>query len=93
VTEPERDIRIVEDPRSGVTVTIVRHYGPQDLDRLKNRLPELTDYIEMFPREMGDHQIELNLTIKSSFQARTAAELKVQHPEAFNLYRRYRKNR
>ncbi len=93
VVEPERDIQIVEDPRTGIIVTLVRRYGPQDEARLKSRHPELADYVEMFPREIGDHQVELNLTITSTFRARTSAQLQTKHPEAFNLYRRYRKAR
>ena len=58
-----------------------------------SKRPELVDFVELFPKQVDNHQIELNLAIKSVFKARTPELLKTRHPEAFNIYRRYHKNR
>lgn len=87
--DANRDIKIMEDLKSGIVIEVTRNYGPQDFDALKKMHPELVDYVEMFPDRVDNHEIELNLAIKTVYRSRTLAELKKRHPEAFNIYRRY----
>ncbi len=89
-SDSTRDITITEDPPAGIVVEVTRHYGPDDIDLLKRRHPELVDYVELFPKQSGPHEIQLNLAIKSVYRAADLEQLKNRHPEAFSLYRRHR---
>lgn len=89
VRDANRDIKIMEDQQSGIVVEVTRNYGPQDLVALRKKHPDLVDFVEMFPDRVGNHEIELNLAIKTVYRSANLAELKKRHPEAFNIYRRY----
>ena len=87
--DANREIKITEDGKSGILVEVTRNYGPQDLAALGKKHPELVDFVEMFPDRVDNHEIELNLAIKTVYRSPNLAELKKRHPEAFNIYRRY----
>lgn len=83
-----RSIEILHDEKM-VKVTIKMTYGPDDSNLVTQRFPELSDYIELFPKQIDDNSIELSLAIRSVHSAKNLDELKKNHPKAFNLYRRY----
>lgn len=84
-TEAGDDVQIREDDR-GIVVEVMRHYGPNDMDKLKQNHPDLADYVEMFPKQSGVHQIALNLDIQSVYRAANVQELQRKYPEAYHLY-------
>ncbi len=87
--DANRDIKIMEGLKTGIVIEVTRNYGPEDLAALGKMHPDLVDYVEMFPDQVDNHEIELNLAIKTVYHSPTLAELKKRHPEAFNIYRRY----
>lgn len=90
-SDSNRDVTITEGPGTRIHMEVVRHYTPKELHHLKRRHPELVDFIEMFPKQTGNHEIELNLSIKSVYDAASPKELQKQHAEIYSIYRRYRK--
>jgi hypothetical protein len=84
-----RDVKIVEDPNRGIVIEVTQHFGAAQMQQLKNQHPELRDYIDLFPTETGDHEIELNISLKKKFEAPDAKRLKVKSLFAFGIYRRH----
>lgn len=84
-------IVITENPSRGITVEITKSYDPSKHGELKRKLPDLSEYVEMFPTEMDTHRIELNVNIVSTYTGRTLEELRDQNVGAFNIYRRFAK--
>ena len=75
-----------------LVVSITRRYDSADIQQLRTRHPELSEYVEMFPQEIDDGRVELMLAITSKYEARNEEELKKKSNEAFNVYRRYFNN-
>lgn len=74
---------------SGVMVSVARLYDPEDHANLIGKHPELSDYIEMFPKEIDGSQITMAFSITTKYQAKNLVELKEKHPDAYDLYQRY----
>jgi hypothetical protein len=89
VNEGMRDITIVEHPTTGIDIEIITHYGPEQMQALKRSLPELSDYIDLFPTEINNAEISLSIGVKSKFTALTPDQLKSENPDAYNVYLRY----
>ncbi len=89
VNEGTREITIVDHPTTGIDIEIIRHYGPDQMQALKRRLPELSDYVELFPTEIDKAEISLNIGVKSKYTALTPDQLKSEHPDAYEIYSRY----
>ena len=86
-----RSIKIIHNDEIGIYIEVVNTYGPEDTKQLIERHPELADYIELFPKQIGDNEIGLNISVKSKYAANTVEELQKNHAAGFNLYRRYYK--
>lgn len=87
-----RTIIMRVNQQQGVLVEVAIDYGPENKAELIRKHPELADYVELFPQQVGEHQVELSLKIRSQYRAQSPEELKTKHPNAFNLLRRYYKN-
>ena len=88
-----RNVKVIEDPEKGITVEIIELYGAKELQGLKEKYPELQDYIDLFPQKVGNHEIELQLSLKKKFQAPDATRLKIKSLFAHTIYQRHvRKN-
>ena len=77
--DANREIKIMEGLKTGIVIEVTRNYGPQDLAALGKMHPDLVDYVEMFPDRIDNHEIELNLAIKTVYRSPTLAELKKRH--------------
>lgn len=88
-----RTITMRVNEQAGILVEVAIDYGPNDKDELIRKHPDLSDYVELFPQQVGEHQVELSIKIRSQYRAKTPEELKAKHPNAFNLMRRYYKNK
>lgn len=88
-----RTIVMRVDEKDGILVEVAVDYGPNDKAELIRKHPELGDYVELFPKQVGEHQIELSMKIRSQYRARTSDELQEKYPDAFNLMRRYYKKK
>ena len=89
VEESSRTIKIVEDPQNGIYVEIKKQYGPKELASLKNRMPDLGEYIDLFPQQLNNNDIELSIGVTSKFTAANAEDLQQQDQGAYNIYRRF----
>ena len=89
VEESSRKIKIVEDPQNGIYVEIKKQYGPKELASLKNRMPDLGEYIDLFPQQLNNNDIELSIGVTSKFTAANAEDLQQQDQGAYNIYRRF----
>ncbi|MCH2181581.1 MAG: hypothetical protein MK108_06200 [Mariniblastus sp.] len=89
VEESSRKIKIVEDPQQGIYIEITKQYGPKELASLKNRMPELGEYIDLFPQQLNNSDIELSIGVTSKFTAANAEDLERQDQGAYNIYRRF----
>jgi len=85
----DRNVTIVEDPERGIVVEVTQHFDSTRMQQLKDQHPELRDYIDLFPTQIDDQQIELSISLKKRFEARNAQELKTKSLFAFSLYRRH----
>ena len=86
-----RTINMRQNPKEGIFVEIVMNYGPDDKAELIRNHPKLADYVELFPQQLDQSSIELNLTIRTKYRANTPEELKTKNQNAFNLFRKYYK--
>lgn len=84
-----RDVKIIEDPSRGIMMEVTRHYSSKQLAVLKGKYPELSDFVDLFPTEIGDEEIELTISFKQKYKARDASELKTKSLDAFQIYRRH----
>ena len=84
-----RNIRVVEDPAKGILIEVIQHYGADQMKKLKDKYPELRDYIDLFPDQVAGHEIELTLSLKKKFQAPDAKRLKAKSLFAFGIYQRH----
>ena len=91
VDESTRKIKIVDDPNTGIYMEVTRSYGPRQMARLKQKLPELTEYIELFPSEVGNDEVKLSIELTSKYSARTPQDLEDQDRGVYNIYKRYTK--
>ena len=89
VEESSRKIKIVEDPQKGIYIEITKQYGPKELASLKNRMPDLGEYIDLFPEQLNNSDIELTIGVTSKFSAANAEDLERQDQGAYNVYRRF----
>ena len=89
VKDGQRMIMIVEHPHRGITVEITRSYDPSKHGDLKRKIPELAEYVEMFPNEMDSHRIELSVKVVSTYKGETPEAIQDQNVGAYNIYRRY----
>lgn len=89
VDESARKIKIVEDPQRGIYVEVTRKYGPNELASLKSRMPNLGEYIDLFPKQLDNSDIELTIDVTSKFNAANAQDLEQQDAGAYNIYRRF----
>lgn len=85
-----RTIEIKWDDQ-GIEMVIVRRYSSSHTDSLLSRFPELEDYIALFPKNVRDHEIELNLGVKSTYQAADPEELKSKDRKVYGIFKRYSK--
>jgi hypothetical protein len=89
VEESSRKIKIIEDPQKGIYIEITKQYGPKELASLKNRMPDLGEYIDLFPEQLNNSDIELTIGVTSKYSAANAADLERQDQGAYNVYRRF----
>lgn len=89
VKDAGRWITISEHEQRGIVVEITRSYTPKNHAELKRKLPDLKDYVEQFPTEVGDHEIQLSINVVSKYTAINAEELRIKNKRIFNLYQRY----
>ena len=89
VDESARKIKIVEDPQRGIYVEVTRKYGPNEMASLKSRMPNLGEYIDLFPKQLDNSDIELTIDVTSKFNAANAQDLEQQDAGAYNIYRRF----
>ena len=68
---------------------VTRNYGPRQMNQLKSKLPELGEYIDMFPSEVGSDQVSLSIELTSKYNARTPQELADKDKGIYNIYQRY----
>ena len=84
-----RQVTIVENPKRGIEMQIVRYYSASQLQELTAKYPELRDYVELFPQQIEDQEIELTLALKEKVKARTLESLKRKNKAAFEIYQRH----
>jgi hypothetical protein len=89
VEESSRKIKIIEDPQKGIYIEITKQYGPKELASLKNRMPDLGEYIDLFPEQLNNSDIELTIGVTSKYSAANAEDLERQDQGAYNVYRRF----
>ena len=70
-------------------IEITKTYGPKELASLKNRMPDLSEYIDLFPEQISNRDIELTIDVTSKFTAANAEDLERQDEGAYNIYRRF----
>ena len=87
-----RTIEMFEDKaKKQIYVEVTERYDPANHARLIRKHPQLEDYLNLFPRQIGSTQIEMVLNLKSRYQAKDREELKTNHPTAYNLFKRFYK--
>lgn len=91
VKDGNRGITITEDPYRGITVEVKRKFTPNKHGELKQKLPDLAEYIEMFPNQLDSHRVELTVDVVSTYKGQTEEDLQKQNMGAYNIYRRYSK--
>ena len=73
-------------------LVIIKQYSADQSGQLVERFPELEDYIALFPKNVKNHQIELNLTVRSVHKAKNSEELKKKDRKAYGIFKRYNKH-
>ena len=84
-----RQIEISVDDRNRIRMEIEMSYSSNDAGLLTQRFPQLKDYIDLFPKNIGDEEIELNFKVRSVHTADDVDDLKKKDRKAFGIYKRY----
>ena len=89
VKEDRRDIEIVIRADGHIFVNITKHFGPDELDSLIRRQPDLEEYVKSFPKTSGDKDVQLSIGLTSRYDAANGEELKEENIAAYNLYKKF----
>ena len=74
-----------------VEVEFANTYGPNDMDQLKEKHPDLHMHVTSFPKKSGDAAVELTVSVKEKVTAENESELKEKSEAAFNIFEKYTK--
>jgi len=91
VKEPNRDVEIVIHMDGRIRVGLTRQFGPDELDALIRRAPQLERYVNSFPKTAGGKTVQLSIGLTTTVEGQNADDLRRQDIAAFNLYQRYEK--
>lgn len=79
---------IVRESDAGIEVEFAQAYGPNDLDKLKEKHPDLHMHVTSFPKTTGNSAVELTVSVKEKVSAKDESELKEKSPEAFAVFKK-----
>lgn len=89
-SESRRYVKIIHDLNTGeIDMTIVRQYAADEMESLKRKMPDLADYIDVFPSKLGSAKIDLSISITEQYRADSPEDLREQNAAAYNLFQRY----
>ncbi len=81
---------IEESAGGGILMRLTRQYGPDDMDLLMEKHPDLYMSAKDFPATTeGAEAVEVTIGITQKIEAASVDALKVQHPEAYKAFLKY----
>ena len=89
VKEENRDVDIILHGDGRIKVDVTRQFGPDEMDTLIRRAPELERHIRAFPRQSGNKSVRLSVGLTTSVEGTDAMDLRAKDLVAFNLYKKY----
>lgn len=74
-----------------VEVEFAHTYGPDDMEELKEKHPDLHMHVTSFPRKSGESKVELTVSVKEKVSAENESELKEKSEAAYKVFEKYTK--
>lgn len=83
---------VIREGEELIEVEFANTYGPNDMEKLKEKHPDLHMHVTSFPKKSGDLSVELTISVKEKVSAENESELKEKSEAAFKLFEKYTKN-
>jgi hypothetical protein len=90
VKEGDQETKIEETP-DGIFMEMGRTYTRNDLEALRSSHPELAKAMAAFPAQADGQEVQLSVRAVTKYEAINEEDLKDEHPEAYEHYRRLSK--
>lgn len=74
-----------------IEVEFANTYGPNDMEKLKEKHPDLHMHVTSFPSKSGDSKVELTVSVKEKVSAENESALKEKSEAAYEVFEKYTK--
>ncbi len=74
-----------------IEVEFANTYGPKDMEKLKEKHPDLHMHVTSFPKKTGEAAVEISIDVKEKVSAANESELKEKNEDAFKIFEKYTK--
>ena len=64
-------------------------YGPNEMEQLKEKHPELHMHVTSFPKATGESKVVISIEVQEVAKASSEDELREKNPQAFEIYKKY----
>ena len=82
---------LIREGQDFVEVEYGKTYGPNDMEALKEKHPELFMHVTAFPKKTGDAKVALHIEIQESAKSDSVEKLQEEHPDAYAIYKKFTK--
>ena len=74
-----------------IEVEFENTYGPNDMEKLKEKHPDLHMHVTSFPKSTQGSTVELTVAVKEKVKAENESELKEKNAKAFEIFEKFTK--
>ncbi|MEE2639770.1 MAG: hypothetical protein VX768_04030 [Planctomycetota bacterium] len=80
---------VIREGQDLIEVEFANTYGPNDMEKLKERHPDLHMHVTSFPSKSGESVVELSVSVKEKISAENEPALKEKSEQAFKVFEKY----
>lgn len=82
---------VIREGQDSIEVEFANTYGPNDMEKLKEKHPDLHMHVTSFPKTSGNAKVELTISVKEKVKAKDPSELQEKSEAAYKIYEKYSK--